>query len=81
MKRKLIYNGKYLSEMTKEELKTQLKINQTRIKYRNIFFLLVALACFLSKPFLSMIPIFITIITSYWLLENNVAIQEELKNK
>ena len=23
MKRKLIYNGKYLSEMTKEELKTQ----------------------------------------------------------
>ena len=81
MKRKLIYNGKYLSEMTKEELKTQLRINQTRIKYRNIFFLLVALACFLSKPFLSMIPIFITIITSYWLLENNVAIQEELKNK
>lgn len=81
MKRKLIYNGKYLSEMTKEELKTQLKINQTRIKYRNIFFLLVALACVLSNPFLSMIPIFITIITSYWLLENNVAIQEELKNK
>ena len=81
MKRKLIYNGKYLSEMTKEELKAQLKINQTRIKYRNIFFLLVALAWDLSNPFLSMIPIFITIITSYWLLENNVAIQEELKNK
>lgn len=81
MKRKLIYNGKYLSEMTKEELKAQLKINQTRIKYRNIFFLLVSLACVLSNPFLSMIPIFITIITSYWLLENNVAIQEELKNK
>lgn len=81
MKRKLIYNGKYLSEMTKEELKAQLKINQTRIKYRNIFFLLVALACVLSNPILSMIPIFITIITSYWLLENNVAIQEELKNK
>ena len=81
MKRKLIYNGKYLSEMTKEELKAQLKINQTRIKYRNIFFLLVALACGLSNPILSMIPIFITIITSYWLLENNVAIQEELKNK
>ena len=81
MKRKLIYNGRYLSEMTKEELKAQLKINQTRIKYRNIFFLLVSLACVLSNPFLSMIPIFITIITSYWLLENNVAIQEELKNK
>lgn len=81
MKRKLIYNGKYLSEMTKEELKAQLKINQTRIKYRNIFFLLVSLACVLSNPFLSMIPIFITIITSYWLLENDVAIQEELKNK
>ena len=81
MKRKLIYKGKYLSEMTKEELKAQLKINQTRIKYRNIFFLLVSLACVLSNPFLSMIPIFITIITSYWLLENNVAIQEELKNK
>ena len=81
MKRRLIYNGKYLSEMTKEELKAQLKINQTRIKYRNIFFLLVALACGLSNPILSMIPIFIIIITSYWLLENNVAIQEELKNK
>lgn len=81
MKRKLIYNGKYLSEMTKEELKAQLKINQTRIKYRNIFFLLVALACGLSNPILSMIPIFIIIITNYWLLENNVAIQEELKNK
>ena len=78
MKRKLSYNGKELWQMSTDELKAQLKINQLRLKERAICFLLGALLLAFVNPFLAIIPIAILLITRYWLLQNNHEIQKEI---
>ena len=72
MNRKLSYNGKELHQMSTDELKAQLKINQYRLK---------ALLLAFVNPILSVIPIVILLITRYWLLQNNYAIKQEINRR
>ena len=81
MNRKLSYNGKELYQMSVDELKAQLKINQFRLKERAICFLIGALLLAFVNPFLAIIPIIILLITRYWLLENNNKIQKEINKR
>ena len=81
MNRKLSYNGKELYQMSVDELKAQLKINQFRLKERAICFLIGALLLAFVNPFLATIPIIILLITRYWLLENNNEIQKEINKR
>ncbi len=81
MNRKLSYNGKELYQMSVDELKAQLKINQFRLKERAICFLIGALLLAFVNPFLAIIPIIILLITRYWLLENNNEIQKEINKR
>ena len=81
MNRKLSYNGKELYQMSVDELKAQLKINQFRLKQRAICFLIGALLLAFVNPFLAIIPIIILLITRYRLLENNNEIQKEINKR
>ena len=81
MNRKISYNGKELYQMSVDELKAQLKINQFRLKERAICFLIGALLLAFVNPFLAIIPIIILLITRYWLLENNNEIQKEINKR
>lgn len=81
MNRKLSYNGKELYQMSVDELKAQLKINQFRLKERAICFLIGALLLAFVNLFLAIIPIIILLITRYWLLENNNEIQKEINKR
>lgn len=81
MNRKLSYNGKELYQMSTDELKAQLKINQYRLKERAICFLIGALLLAFVNPILSVIPIVILLITRYWLLQNNYAIKQEIDRR
>lgn len=81
MSRKLSYNGKELHQMSTDELKAQLKINQYRLKERAICFLVGALLLAFINPVLSIIPIVILLITRYWLLQNNKEIKIEIKKR
>lgn len=81
MNRKLSYNGKELWQMSIDELKAQLKINQLRLKERAISFLFVALFSAFIMPILAIIPIAILLITRYWLLQNNNEIQREISRR
>ena len=79
MSRILKYRGKTIYEMNKFELESQFKFNKTRLLYRSIFFILIAIAIMIQSPILSIIPISFTLITGYWLLQNNNIIKEEIK--
>lgn len=81
MDRKLSYNGKELWQMSTDELKAQLKINQLRIRERIICFLLAALILAFWEPIASILPIVLLLITRYWLLQNNKEIQKELDSR
>ena len=81
MNRKLSYNGKELHQMSTDELKAQLKINQYILKERAICFLIGALLLAFVNPILSVIPIVILLITRYWLLQNNYAIKQEIDRR
>jgi len=81
MNRKLSYNGKELHQMSTDELKAQLKINQYRLKERAICFLIGALLLAFVNPILSVIPIVILLITRYWLLQNNYEIKQEIDRR
>ena len=81
MNRKLSYNGKELHQMSVDELKAQLKINQLRLKERAICFLIGAMLLAFVHPVLAVIPIVILLITRYWLLQNNNAIREEINRR
>lgn len=81
MNRKLSYNGKELWQMTTDELKAQLKINQLRIRERIICFLLGALILAFLAPIASILPIVLLLITRYWILQNNKEIQKELDSR
>ena len=81
MNRKLTYKGKELHQMSVDELKAQLKINQLRLKERAICFLIGAMLLAFVHPVLAVIPIVILLITRYWLLQNNNAIREEINRR
>ena len=81
MNRKLSYNGKELYQMSVDELKAQLKINQLRLKERAICFLLGALVLAFVHPVLAIIPIAILLLTRYCLLQNNHEIQNEINRR
>ena len=78
MNGKLSYNGKTHEQMTTEELKHQLRLNRTRLKLRTIFFVAISILMFFVVPFLVEVPIAIGVVTDFWLLQNNKAIQYEL---
>ncbi len=78
MNRKLSYNGKTLEQMTTEELKHQCRVNRTRLKIRTIFFIVILVLSFFIVPFTLPIIGAIAAVTTFWLLQNNKAIQLEL---
>ena len=78
MNRKLSYNGKGLEEMTQSELEKQVVTNKKRIVGNNIFLGTVAVASlFVALP-LFLVPIGIGLLKTYWLCENNNAINNEI---
>lgn len=81
MNRKLSYNGKELWQMSISELEAQIKTNKSRILLRSMFLLLVTLVAGGSMPILVIFPIAILLITDYWLLQNNKAIQDEINRR
>ena len=81
MKRNLTYKGKTIKEMTINELEKQYKMNKLRIIYRTIFLVLIIISVISYKPFTSIIPASLLIITNYWLIENNKLIKREIENK
>ena len=81
MNRKLSYNGKELWQMSLSELEAQVKTNKSRILLSSMFLLLVTLVAGGSMPILVIFPIAILLITDYWLLQNNKAIQDEINRR
>ena len=81
MNRKLSYNGKTLEEMTTEELKRQCRVNRTRLKIRLIFWIAILVLTFFILPFALPIIGAIATVTTFWLLQNNKAIQYELSKR
>ena len=81
MNRKLSYNGKTLDQMTTEELKRQCKVNRTRLKIRLIFWIAILVLTFFVLPFALPIIGAIAAVTTFWLLQNNKAIQYELSKR
>lgn len=79
--RKLSYDGRTLQEMTKGELQEQYKINKYRLKVRGGFLGGVAVFTCFAMPILAIVPIGIGVITSYWIMQNNKAIQEEIDRR
>lgn len=78
MNRKLSYNGKTLEKMTTNELKAQCRVNRNRLKIRMVFFAVITVLTFFVVPFAVPIPGAIGAVTTFWLLQNNKAIQWEL---
>ena len=78
MNRKLSYDGKTLEEMTTNELKAQCRVNRNRVKRRIVFFIVITVITFFSVPFVAPIPGVIGAVTTFWLLQNNKAIQLEV---
>ena len=81
MNRKLSYNGKTLDQMTTEELKRQCRVNKTRLKIRLIFWIAILVLTFFVLPFALPIIGAIAAVTTFWLLQNNKAIQYELSKR
>ncbi len=81
MNRKLSYNGKTLGQMTTEELKHQCRVNRSRLKIGTIFFIAILVLSFFIVPFALPIIGAIAAVTTFWLLQNNKAIQIELGKK
>lgn len=81
MSRIIKYNGNTIKEMTVSELENQYKKNKTRLLYRTIFFIIIALAVMFYELILFMLPIGLDIITGYWLVENNNTIKNEIEFK
>lgn len=79
MNRILKYRGKTIYEMNKFELESQFKFNKTRLLYRSIFFVLIAITIMIQSPIISIIPISFAIITGFWIMQNNNIIKEEIK--
>lgn len=78
MNRKLSHDGKTLDEMTTNELKAQCRTNRNRLKRRILFFVVITVLTFFVVPFAAPIPCAIGAVTTFWLLQNNKAIQLEL---
>ena len=78
MNMKLSYNGKTLDQMTTEELKRQCRVNRTRLKIRLIFWVAILVLTFFTVPFVLPVVGAIAAVTTFWLLQNNKAIQYEL---
>lgn len=81
MNRKVSYDGKTLEQMTKEELKHQCRVNRTRLKVRFTFFMAILVLSFFVCPFALPIIGAIAAVTTFWLLQNNKAIQIELNKR
>jgi len=81
MNRKLSYNGKTLEQMTTEELKHQCRVNRARLKVRITFFIAILILSFFVCPFVLPIIGAIAAVTSFWILQNNKAIQIELNKR
>lgn len=81
MNRKLSYNGKELKEMTRSELENQVVTNKKRIVGNNIFLVAVAVASLFVTPPLSLVPIGIGVLRTYWLCEDNNAIKDEISRR
>lgn len=81
MRRELNYRGKNIKEMTISELKNQFTMNKTRLIYRTIFFILIALSIMVYEPIAVIIPFGFAMITGYWLIENNKEILKEIESR
>lgn len=81
MNRKLIYKGKQIKEMTKSELEEQYRINKNRLKIRISFFAIISIISYCIMPLLSIYPLAILGVTTYWILENNEKLIEEIEKR
>lgn len=81
MNRKVSYDGKTLEQMTTDELKHQCRVNRSRLKVRIIFFMAILVLSFFILPFVLPIIGAIASVTTFWLLQNNKAIQMELNKR
>lgn len=78
MKRNLLYHGKPIEKMSKEELEKQLEDNKTRMGTRTAFFGIVTVAsCFVFLP-IALIPLTMAGLTDYWIVQNNKQIKNQL---
>ncbi|MBR3494458.1 MAG: hypothetical protein IKH38_03440 [Clostridia bacterium] len=78
MKRELCYRHLPLRMMSKNDLKEQLRVNRGRLRCRLIIGGLLTIATLAYSPRIGLIPLVIVALTSYWLWENNRALETEI---
>lgn len=81
MRKELIYNGKKISQMTLEELRNQLLVNNKRSIIRAVFLLIVTAVAIVIYPISAIVPVICLVVTQYWIIQNNTKIKNELENR
>lgn len=81
MNRKLSYKGKELSQMSKEELVEQMEKNKRRMFGNHLFLGSVSVAAFIAFLPAVIVTVGVGAVRTYWLLQNNQAIEEQLSKR
>lgn len=79
MKRQLQYNGVPLRMMSKAGLRGQLIVNRERMVSRAAFLGIAGALTMIVDPLLGLFPLGVCALTSFWLWQNNRAIECELE--
>ena len=79
MKRQLRYNGVPLRMMSKADLRGQLIVNRERMISRAAIFGIFGALTMIFDPLLGLFPLGVCTLTSFWLWQNNRAIESELE--
>ena len=79
MKRQLRYNGVPLRMMSKADLRGQLIVNRERMVSRALVLGIFGALTMLVDPLLGLFPLGVCALTSFWLWQNNRAIESELE--
>ena len=78
MKRVLTYNGLTLDQMSKTDLLCRLRKNRERLRTRFLVLNVMGVAATLTHPLAGVYTLIVCAVTSYWLMQNNRAIEEEI---
>lgn len=81
MNNDLKYNGKYLEQMTTNELKQQYELNRKRIIGNSAFLATVSGISLFYCPPIALVPIGIGSLRVYWINKNNKSLEEEANNR
>ncbi len=79
MKRQLRYNGVSLRMMSKADLRGQLIVNRERMMTRAAILGILGALTMIADPLLGLFPLGVCALTSFWLWQNNRAIESELE--